>query len=141
MRTTLLIATLSLVGVRCGDFGHSTKPPAQLSIQLDALVYSHSAQIPVTIINVSDEVLYPATLCANPHFEIDRKSGQGWVRLLWRGPLPGCAEKAFPIQGGERTVAYSTIADTGYYRLVLRYRTNSWGEFADSTYSRQFVIQ
>ena len=142
MRTSLVFVALSLVGLCCTDINHETYPTTpELSIQLQGLNFSHSVLIPVTITNLSLEVLYPATMCQLPYFEIDRKNGQDWVRLARQGPLPLCADKEFPITGGKSTIAYTSIADSGYYRLILRYRPTVSGPFLDSSYSKEFVVQ
>lgn len=139
MQTTFVVVILSVAVVCCNDLG--IQVPKTFSVELERSVYAASVPFPVIVRNVSQEVLYPGTLCGYPYFEVDRTIDGGWVRLHHEGPFPLCPEKPFPIAGGESATSISTIAEPGHYRLVLRFGLQALSSIVDSTYSREFDIQ
>lgn len=80
--------------------------------------------VPVSVTNVSGEVIIPSTCCVRPDLRIQQKANGTWTP-------PGacelmCPTVIHPMKPGERIVdSVIQISKPGLYRLMLRYMTAS----------------
>lgn len=114
---------------------------SHLLIRTAGTYFLLNQMVPVSVTNVSGEVIIPGTCCTRPDLRIQQKVNGTWTP-------PGecelmCPTIIHPMKPGERIVdSVIQISKPGVYRLMLRYMTAGSAGNArhDEAYSNEFNI-
>lgn len=95
-----------------------------IQIRVAGSFFQAEKVVPVSVTNVSGEVVIPSTCCTRPDLRVQQKVNGTWT-------APGacelmCPAVIHPMKPGERIVDTAVhIAQPGLYRLLLRYYTTT----------------
>jgi hypothetical protein len=114
---------------------------SKLQVRVVGGIFVTSQSIPVSVTNVSAEVVYPQSCCLRPDLRIQQRINGGWTP-------PGacelmCPTALEPMKPGTRIVdSVIRISEPGLYRLLLRYwtLTSSGGTLFSETFSNEFNV-
>ena len=143
MKKTTLILFVICILVGCKDKLISPNNNQKINISTDKNTYNVNENIIVSIKNESQSASYFSHCNYRIGFYIEKKQNSNWteignIAIVCLAIYPSGTTILGPFQSYTDTIDES---QTGTYRLKFPYSPQNNGEFAESLYSNEFVVQ